>query len=345
MQENIMKVGLCGMTPEEIMEVVSDTSFTFQHALRVANSIYKKRMTDIREIPEVPKILKELLASTCFTGISPPSNEERSTDGSVKYIFVNCDGLYYESVFIPDARRNTICVSTQSGCRMGCPFCATGRYGFHGNLSVRDIINQVIGIPEADKINHVVFMGMGEPMDNLENVLKACKILTAEWGVSIAVRNVTVSTVGIEPAVGEFLEKSSCNLTLSLYSALPEERAAIIPSENKFPFREIIDLMKKHDSEKRRRMTIAYVMVKDVNDSGRNLDELKKLISGSRIRVNLIPYHRLPGGTLESSPIDKMLFFKHELVSTGISASIRISRGEDVSAACGLLASGLNKTG
>ena len=336
-------ISLCGLTPDEIISASTDAGIEFRHAVRVSNLIYKKRISDMEDFTDIPKAFRNLLMTSFCSGIMQPSGSESSADNSIKYLFTNEDGLHFETVFIPDSRRNTVCVSTQSGCRMGCPFCATGKYGFHGNLSVRDIINQVIGIPEAEKITHVVFMGMGEPMDNLDNVLKACKILTAEWGVSIAVRNVTVSTIGIEPAVSGFLERSSCNLTLSLFSPFPVERAAIVPAEKKFPAKNIIDLMKKHGNKKRRRMTIAYVMIKDMNDSGRHLDELKKLISGSRIRVNLLPYHRLPGGTLESSSPDKILNFKHELLSAGISASIRISRGEDISAACGLLASDLTK--
>jgi 23S rRNA (adenine2503-C2)-methyltransferase len=226
---------------------------------------------------------------------------------------------------------------------MGCPFCATGNYGYYGNLSVRDIINQIISIPEAGKVTHVVFMGMGEPMDNLKNVLKACNIITAQWGLSIGVRNVTVSTVGILPAVKDFLEGSGCNLSLSLYSPFPEERLKIVPAEKRYPSGTIIDLMKGYTSGKRRRMTVAYVMIKGINDSDGHLKELKRLIGNSGIRVNLLPFHRIPGSTNESSAPGRIQFFRHDLVISGISASIRKSRGEDVSAACGLLASGLNQ--
>ncbi len=336
-----MPTSLCGLTPDEILSLIPARDAELRHAVRMAALLYKKRPDGINDFPGIPKLFREELNKTCITGIFPPSTFELSADDSVKYLFRNEAGLQYESVYIPDGKRNTVCVSTQSGCRMGCPFCATGVYGFHGNLPVRDIINQIIGIPEAGRITHVVFMGMGEPMDNLENVLKACRIITAEWGLSIGVRNVTVSTVGIEPAVQEFLEKSPYNLSLSLFSPFPEERVKVVPAEKKFPSRRIIELMKSYSGDKRRRMTIAFVMIKDINDSDRHLKEIRKLTAGSGLRVNLLPFHRIPGSIYESSPPERMQNFKHELVSAGISASIRKSRGEDVSAACGLLASGL----
>ena len=224
---------------------------------------------------------------------------------------------------------------------MGCPFCVTGIFGFHGNLSVSDIVNQIISLPEASFITHVVFMGMGEPMDNLENVLKACKILTAEWGLSISPANVTVSTIGITPGVKKFLEESKCNLTVSLHSPFTEERKKIVPVENRYPVLRIIEMMKNFRMSRRRRMSLAYVMIRNVNDSARHLEELKNILMDSKIRINLLPYHQIPDDKNISSPPDTMQYFKHELIISGISASVRRTRGLDVSAACGLLASGL----
>jgi 23S rRNA (adenine2503-C2)-methyltransferase len=241
-----------------------------------------------------------------------------------------------------DGKRNTVCVSSQSGCRMGCPFCATGRYGFRGNLSAGDIINQVIALPQDNSVNHVVFMGMGEPMDNLENVIRACNILTAEWGLALSPRDITVSTVGILPEIERFLSDSDCNLTFSLYSPFPEERAISVPAERKYPAVRIIEAIKRYPVRKKRRMSVAYLMIYGINDSERHLDGLKQLLSGSSVRINLIPYHNVTGDFKKPSTEEKMLHFKHELVISGISASIRRSRGTDISAACGLLASGLN---
>lgn len=334
----MIKSTLCGMTAEEIRSLAGLNPF---HALSIANSLYKKRINNILLYPGIPKRIKEELNNRFYPGIYEPSASEKSSDGTIKYLFRSEEGLEFETVFLSDGRRNTVCVSSQSGCRMGCPFCVTGRYGFRGNLKVQDIINQVIGIPEAGRITHVVFMGMGEPMDNIGNVLRAITVLTAEWGPAIGQRNITVSTVGITTGVKKFLKHSGCNLALSLYSPFSDERLVAVPAEKKYPASEIIDIMKNHSAIKRRRMSIAYVMIRDVNDSGKHLEALKDLLKNTGIRINLLPYHQVPGDNGISSTYERMHYFKHELVMSGISASIRKSKGIDVSAACGLLASGL----
>jgi 23S rRNA (adenine2503-C2)-methyltransferase len=224
---------------------------------------------------------------------------------------------------------------------MGCRFCATARYGFRGNLTAGEIINQVISLPDAEKITHVVFMGMGEPMDNIENVLKACEILTAEWGLALSPRNVTVSTVGLTPGVETFLRSSLCNLTLSLGSPFAEERKSVVPAEFHYPVYTIIEMMKRYPREKKRRFSLAYVMINAWNDSDSHLEELKILVGSSGIRVNLLPYHPVTNDPNTSSSSERMQYFKHNLIVSGISASVRKSRGSDISAACGLLAAGL----
>jgi 23S rRNA (adenine2503-C2)-methyltransferase len=337
----MVKKSLCGLTSDEIFNFIEQYGCTHNHALRISNSIYKKRISSISLIPEIPKTLINELVSHTETGIYPPVASEISADNTIKYLFRTEDGKLFETVCMPDEKRNTICVSTQSGCRMGCPFCITGKYGFHGNLTAGEIVNQVIGIPSAGLITHVVFMGMGEPMDNLENVLKACKILTSAWGLSLSPRNITVSTVGITPGVINFLERSDCNLTLSLYSPFASERKLTIPAENKYPALEIIKLMKNYPVKRKRRLSVAYVMIKDVNDTCSHLEKLKELLKDSGIRVNLLPYHKVADDSNTGSSADRLQFFKHSLVLSGISASIRRSRGEDISAACGLLARGL----
>ena len=328
---------LCGMTSAEILDLIGPLGFTSTHAVSVSNSIYKKCIPDISQFPKIPLRLKTELSVIATTGIYLPLMSEVSDDTSVKYLFRTPSGKALETVYIPDKNRNTICVSTQSGCRMGCSFCVTGRSGFRGNLTAGEIINQIISIPQASKVTHVVFMGMGEPLDNLENVLKACNIITAEWGLAISPRNVTVSTVGMA-GVGQFLKRSDCNLTLSLFSPFSEERKTKIPAENIFPFRKIIDIMKSFSLKKKRRLSLAYVMIKDVNDTDRHLEALKEILKGSVIRVNLLPYHAIPNDHNYSSSVEKLMYFKHNLVVSGISASIRKSRGTDISAACGLLA-------
>jgi 23S rRNA (adenine2503-C2)-methyltransferase len=337
----MVKKGLCGLTPDEIYHLIQPSGFTTAHAVSISNNLYKKRKGDITTFVNIPERLKDELEAGTWSGFFLPVDSDVSIDKTVKYLFRTDTGKMFETVFIPENNRNTVCVSTQSGCRMGCPFCVTGRYGFRGNLSAGEIINQIISIPEAGKVTHVVFMGMGEPMDNLENVLKSCEIMTSEWGLAISPRNVTVSSVGITPAIEIFLRLSRCNLTVSIHSPFSDERRTVIPVEGKYPVSKIIEIMKNHTIKKKRRLSLAYVMIKDLNDTDSHLRGLIELIKGSVIRVNLLPYHPIPNEMYSASSAKRMQFFKHNLVISGISASIRKSRGKDISAACGLLATGL----
>jgi 23S rRNA (adenine2503-C2)-methyltransferase len=333
------KEKLCGLSVEEIFGFIEPHGYGFRHALIISNAIYKKHIKEFQVLEKIPRSLREFLLAESETGTFPPLCSESSDDGSEKYLFRNEQGLEYETVFLPDGKRRTVCISTQSGCRMGCSFCATGRYGFRGNLTAGEIVNQVISLPGSGEINHVVLMGMGEPMDNIENVLRACKILTSEWGLAIGQGNVTVSTVGIAAGVKRFLKESGCNLTLSLHSPFPEERSKLIPAERVNPVREIVKMMKDFPLQKKRRFSLAYIMIKDLNDTDRHLEELKSLVRNSDIRVNLLQYHGVGDSSFVSSPAERMQYFRHDLVISGISASIRKSRGNDISAACGLLAS------
>lgn len=332
---------LCGKSPVELVDEFGKYGLTMDHALKICNNVYKKSTASLTDVKGVPlKILRDV-ANEASPGIYPPESAMRSADGTVKYLFVNRAGQKFETVFIPEKNRRTLCISSQSGCRMGCSFCATGKYGFHGNLTTADILNQLHGIPESGTITHVVFMGMGEPMDNPGNVLKACEVLTAGWGFAISRRNITVSSVGITPAIREFLQHSECNLAVSLFTPFPEERIEIVPAERKYPVAETISLMKDFQLKKKRRLTLSYVMIAGVNDSDRHLGALRSLLADTGIRINLLPYH--PAGENEhiSSTPERLQYFRHNLVISGINASVRKSRGEDISAACGLLAARL----
>jgi 23S rRNA (adenine2503-C2)-methyltransferase len=335
------KANLCGLTVEEIHDLIGPSLFSIGHATQISNSIYKKSISSLALIPNISSKLKLVLNEKATSGIFPPVKSEVSGDLSVKYLFRSEDGKEYETVYIPEKKRHTVCVSTQSGCRMGCSFCATAKYGFRGNLTAGEIVNQIISLPIARKITHVVFMGMGEPMDNLGNVLKACTIITAEYGLAVSTRNVTVSTVGILPSIEEFLHRSNCNLTLSLLSPFSDERKEFIPAEKANPILKTIEQVKDFPLKKKRTLSVAYVMIEGLNDTDKHLEELMTILKDSHIRVNLLPYHNIPGDPSRSSTYDRMLYFKHNLVISGISASIRKSRGLDISAACGLLASGL----
>jgi 23S rRNA (adenine2503-C2)-methyltransferase len=337
------KKKLCGQSAGEILGLIEPYGYTERHAVAIAHGIYKKGVGEISMIGKISGKLKNTLSEIVETGVVSPSYSEISVDGTVRYLFVTEAGLEFESVFIPDGKRRTVCLSTQSGCRMGCAFCVTGKYGFRGNLTAGEIVSQLISLPNHEEITHVVFMGMGEPMDNLENVLKACRIITAEWGLALSPRHVTVSTVGIRPGVERFLSESDCNLTLSLHSPFTEERSRFIPAEKAYPFGEIVSIMKEYPLKKKRRLSMAYVMIDNLNDTDRHLEELIKLVKKSEVRVNLLHYHPSEGDALHSSTPERMQYFKHNLVISGIPASIRKSRGTDISAACGLLAAGLNR--
>jgi 23S rRNA (adenine2503-C2)-methyltransferase len=333
---------LVGLTYREIETVIADMGFKKVHASIITNYLYKRRITDLSMIPGIPNALQDILTSNREQGILPVSRKS-SSDGTIKYLFRTGEGKEFETVYIPEKKRNTVCVSTQSGCRMGCKFCATGKYGYYGNLTTGEIISQVLKIPEAVVIDHVVFMGMGEPLDNLENVIKACNIMTSGMGMAMGSGNITVSSVGLLPGTETFMKNTECNFTLSLYSPFPEERAEVLPVEKSHPANEIIELMKKMPIKRGRRLTLAYVMINGKNDTDRHLQALIGLVRGSAIRINLLPFHAIPGYLLEASPAERMQYFKHTLMISGISASVRKSRGADIYAACGLLATALKR--
>lgn len=334
---------ICGSTREGMALFLEKNGYARDYSFRILTSFYRNRQYDISRVADIPKKLKELVISSYDTGLMKPLGKSVSSDQSIKYLFRSGRDLYFETVFIPDGKRNTVCVSTQSGCRMGCPFCLTGQHGFRGNLNAGEIVSQVLSISGSSPVSHVVFMGMGEPMDNLEEVIKACEIFTSGWGLSLNTGKVTVSTVGIIPAVKRYLSETRCSLTVSLFSPFAEERREVVPAERRHPVGEIIKLMRDAPEIRNRRFSVAYVMIKDLNDSDRHLQELKRIFNGSAIRVNILPYHSSGKDSYRSSDVERMMRFRHELVISGISASIRRSRGADISAACGLLAAGLSQ--
>ena len=327
---------VAGSDPSEIEEFLGSLGIDERYSLRLLYWIYRRGIHSFEEINDIPLKILHILSERAVTGLSDPIASESSSDGSVKYLFTTPGSLTHETVYLPDGRRHTVCVSVQSGCRMGCRFCATGRNGWGGDLTAGEIVNQVISLPH--KVTHIVLMGMGEPGDNINEVIRACRILTAGWGLAAGRSRVTVSTVGVTPSVMRLLEETECNITLSLHSPFPEERREVIPAEAHWPFSETLSLLKQYDNRRKRRFTVAYVMISGKNDSDRHLGELKRLLAGTGIRVNLLPYHPLPGDEAHSSGTDLMMRFKHELVTSGIGASVRKSRGSDIDAACGMLA-------
>lgn len=332
-------LALTGLTLSEIADNLEKCGIEAKYASRVAYWVYRKRVQDISSMNSIAGAVRKRLSENFVTGFAPPSKRVTSSDGSVKYLFSFPGEREVETVFIPESKRNTVCVSVQCGCARACLYCRTGEMGFHGNLTAGEIVSQVVSLPEAATVTHIVFMGMGEPLDNLSEVIKAIEIFTAEWGLAIGHASITVSTVGILPAVEKLLSSTRCNLTLSLISPIPEERNKLVPAETIYPAAEIVRMMKDAPPARKRRFTVAYMMLDGVNDSERHLGALKELIGSSAIRVNLLVYH--PHGDMSFSPSrrERMEQFRNGLLAAGISASIRRSRGEDIAAACGMLMS------
>jgi 23S rRNA (adenine2503-C2)-methyltransferase len=336
MKPHYKNISLTGLTLSQLEYLLYGYEIESKYAARLLYWVYRRKITSFDIIDDIPKKVLARISEIFTPGITPPFSSMASEDGSIKYIFRSDKGLYYESVFIPDVKRSTLCISVQSGCRMGCRFCATGKYGWHGNLTAGEIINQVTCLPF--EITHIVFMGMGEPCDNVDEVINACTILTSEWGLAKGRANITVSTVGLMPGLKQLLNCTECNITLSLHSPFPAERAEMVPAEKKWPSSEAIKMLHDFKSLHKRRFSVAYVMIDGINDTDRHLEELNRLLTGTGIRVNLLPYHSLPADKYHSTPFQRMMLFKHLLVTSGTGASLRRSRGTDVYAACGMLA-------
>jgi len=232
--------------------------------------------------------------------------------------------------------RNTLCVSTQVGCKMGCVFCMTGKQGFQANLSAGEIINQIRSLPEKETLTNIVYMGMGEPLDNIEEVLKSLEILTSEWGFGMSSRRITVSTIGIVPAMKSLLEKSNVNLAISLHSPFDEERRSILPVQKAYPLEEILNILKNYDTGSRK-ISIEYIMFRDLNDTSRHVNELARILNGIKCKINLIRFHTIPGSSLNGSDDKSIMEFMNGLEAKGIITTLRRSRGMDIEAACGML--------
>ena len=305
---------------------------------QIADWIYGKKVKSIGEMTNLPKAFRERLSAEYEVGATGYSHVSVSKDGTKKYLFPVEGGGAVETVMIPDGERCTLCVSSQNGCKMNCSFCMTGRGGFRGNLSAADIISQYLSVDESDALTNTVFMGMGEPLDNYGEVMRAIEILTADWGFAWSPKRITVSTIGVMPALKRFLDESKCHLAISLHNPFPKEREAMMPAEKAFHVDDIVALLRQYDFSGQRRVSFEYTMFAGVNESGRHCNALAALLSGIECRVNLIRFHRIPGSALSPSPAMVMENFRDKISSHGIVCTIRASKGQDISAACGMLA-------
>lgn len=335
---DIQKTPLIGMNLAQLREVALEVGLKPFAAKQMAKWIYEKRVTEINSMTDLSKVARERLAERYTIGIEPPKAESRSVDGTIKYLFRGAPGRDIEAVYIPDRDRATLCVSSQAGCKMNCSFCMTGRQGFHGNLTTAQIINQVLAIPDSESLTNIVFMGMGEPMDNLEAVLGAIEILTEPWGLAWSPKRITVSTIGRLKELKRLLESTKVHVAISVHSPFADERRGLMPVENAYPVKDVLALLSNYDFSHQRRLSMEYIMWKRINDDTRHADALARLLRGLDCRVNLIRYHALPGDPMKPADNDTMIAFRDRLNDAGITATIRASRGEDIEAACGMLA-------
>ncbi len=332
-----MKEALFGKALTELRKITQEAGLPKFTAMQIADWLYKKDITSIDEMHNLSKKVRIALSQKFGMGLQTPVNVKSSTDGTKKYLFEANGRGYIETAFIPERKRRTLCLSVQVGCKMGCLFCMTGKQGFQSNLNTNEILNQIKSIPENNQLTNLVFMGMGEPFDNLSALMNSIEILTSDWGFSWSPHRITVSTIGIVPAMKYFLENSLCHLAISLHSPFEKERRMLLPVSQKYPIADIINELKNHDLKRQRRISFEYIVFKGLNDTHRHVNELARLLNGIKCRINLIRFHTIPGTSLEAIDERRLQIFKFALNAKGIFTTIRASRGQDIDAACGLL--------
>lgn len=337
---------LAGMTLSELREVTAHLGMPKFAATQLAQWIYGKRVTSFDEMLNISKANRDLLATEYVVGLKQPVDAQKSEDGTVKYLFDVGDGKAIESVYIPEDDRATLCISSQKGCRMNCYFCMTGRQGFHGNLTANEIINQVLSVPDSESLTNVVFMGMGEPLDNLDEVMKVIEILTEPWGLAWSPKRITVSTVGKKPELKTLVEKTSVHIAVSVHDAVHEERQSLMPLEKIYQIKDVMEMLSHYDFAHQRRLSVEYIMWNWFNDDIKHAEALREILPDEHVRVNLIRYHMIPDAPkLRTSSDERMAYFRDYLNSKGVTCTIRRSRGEDISAACGMLAGKVKEAG
>lgn len=328
---------LYGSDYDQLADLCSAEGWPRFTAGQLARWLYKRHVEDPARMTDLAAARRERLAELFEPALTAPMRESRSTDDTKKYLFRTSEGHFIESAYIPDGERATLCVSSQAGCRMGCRFCATGRQGLQQSLSTAEILNQIVSLPERDTLTNLVFMGMGEPLDNLDNVLRALDILTSEWGFGWSPTRITVSTAGVVPQLRRFLDATRVHLAVSLHNPFPEERAEIMPVERAWPIAEVAEILRGYDFSHQRRVSFEYIVMSGLNDTPRHVRELCRLLNGIKCRINLIRFHKIPDSPYFSPDEPAMLRFRDALTAKGIQTTIRASRGEDIQAACGLL--------
>lgn len=337
------KASLLGMTMDELKKVTTHVGLPAYAAKQMADWLYKKRVTSICEMTNL-SLSKRILLEECYDiGAVEPADSVVSTDGTIKYLFSAATERFVESVYIPSKDRTTLCVSSQVGCKMNCLFCMTGKQGFSANLTAAEILNQIQSIPASDQLTNLVFMGMGEPFDNTNELFKILEILTADYGYGWSPKRITVSTIGVMNGLRRFLDESSCHLAISIHTPFPEERLLLMPAEKAYPIKDVIRLVRQYDFTHQRRVSFEYIMFEGKNDTIQHANALAALLKGIPCRVNLIRYHAIPNIPLQATAPEKMELFQKMLHAKGITCTVRTSRGEDIMAACGMLSTAKSK--
>ncbi|MGO9309428.1 MAG: 23S rRNA (adenine(2503)-C(2))-methyltransferase RlmN [Spirochaetia bacterium] len=332
-----MKENLLGSTLSRLGKVAADAGLPEYAGRQLARWIYRKGVVRFEEMSNLPVSARLDLSRRYAVALTPPVKTTESADGTKKYLFAAGSGRFVEAAWIPEERRGTLCLSVQVGCKMGCLFCMTGKQGFQAHLTAGEILNQYLSLPERERVTNIVYMGMGEPLDNLANVLSSLEILCSDYGLGMSPTRITVSTIGLVPAMRTFLETTRCHLAVSLHTPFEEERRRLMPIENVHPLAEVLAELRARMVRGQRRVSFEYIVFDGLNDTPRHARELARVLDGIRCRVNLISFHAIPGTPLSPAPRDKMEQFQTLLRERGILTTIRQSRGQDIEAACGLL--------
>ena len=328
---------LLGMTLGELKEVAKLLGMPAFTGGQIAKWLYTQHVKSIDEMTNISKANREKLAAEYAIGCKEPIDAQHSKDGTIKYLFPTDSGKFVETVYIPDEDRATLCVSSQVGCKMNCLFCQTGKQGFEGSLSATDILNQIYSLPEREKLTNIVFMGQGEPMDNLDNVLRTTEVMTADFGYGWSPKRITVSSVGVKGKLKRFLDESDCHVAISMHTPLHDQRSELMPAEKGMSIDSIIELLRNYDFSHQRRLSFEYIVFKDFNDSEEHAKAIVQLLKGLDCRMNLIRFHPIPNIPLQGVDDKKMEKFRNYLTQHGVFTTIRASRGQDIFAACGLL--------
>ena len=337
-----MKPILLGKTLEELQQVALSVGLQKFAGKQLAEWLYVRRASSFDEMTNISLKGREALKESYAIGRHKPVAEAVSKDGTKKYLF-KIGEQYIESVYIPDEDRATLCVSTQAGCKMGCRFCMTGTLGFHGQLDASEILNQIFSIPDSERLTNIVYMGEGEPMDNVDNVLRSLNAMTQSWGCAWSPKRITVSSVGVLPGLKRFLDESECHIAISLHNPFSVERQTVMPIEKRYHLSDVIDLLKEYDWQHQRRVSFEYICWHEQNDTVRHANELIRILKGLVCRINLIRFHAGVDQVFASSDEKQMEWMRDYLTNKGITTTIRRSRGEDILAACGMLVNALKQ--